>query len=132
MTIVGRTTANAVVNFTEDGREVVHFTLAINDYYKGKNKIEGVQLTTYVRCSYWRSSKVAPHLTKGTLVEVSGRIYSSAYISRDGEAKASIECHVHHLKIHGGGNRSSNNGVVNSSKTAIISDVQPITENTPF
>ena len=64
MIIVGRITKDAVVNQLKDEREVVNFSIAINDYYKPKNG-EGVQLTTYYNCSYWMSSKMAANLKKG-------------------------------------------------------------------
>lgn len=99
MTIVGRLTQNAVVNVLKDEREVVNFSIAVNDYYKPKNG-EPTQLTTYYNCSYWISSKVAANLKKGTLVEVSGRIYVTAYSGADGTAKASLNCHVNTIKIH--------------------------------
>ncbi len=37
MTIVGRITKDAVVNQLKDEREVVNFSLALNDFYKPKN-----------------------------------------------------------------------------------------------
>ena len=45
---------------------------------------------------------MAASLKKGTLVEVSGRIYVSAFVSKEGEAKASLNCHVNSIKIHAG------------------------------
>lgn len=99
MTIVGRLTRDAVVNILKDEREVVNFSIAVNDYHKPKNG-EATQLTTYYNCSYWISSKVAANLRKGTLIEVSGRIYVTAYSGADGTAKASLNCHVNNIKIH--------------------------------
>ena len=99
MTIVGRLTRNAVVNSLKDEREVVNFTLAVNDYFKPKNG-EAVKVTTYYNCAYWITAKVAANLKKGTLVEVTGRIYVTAYPGPDGTAKASLNCHVANIKIH--------------------------------
>lgn len=99
MTIVGRTTKDALVKDLNDGRKVVHFSLAVNDYYRTKGG-EGTKLTTFFNCSYWVSEKVAEHLKKGTLVEVSGRVYATAYQDMEGTAKASLNCHVAAIKIH--------------------------------
>lgn len=99
MTIVGRLTRDAVVNSLKDEREVVNFTLAVNDYYKPKNG-EAVKVATYYNCAYWITAKVAANLKKGTLVEVTGRIYATAYPGADGTAKASLNCHVANIKIH--------------------------------
>ena len=99
MTIVGRLTKDAVVNQLKDEREVVNFSVALNDFYKPKNG-EGVKVTTFINCSYWMNSKMAEHLKKGSLIELSGRIYVTAYTDLSGNAKASLNCHVNSIKIH--------------------------------
>ncbi|MBO9684320.1 MAG: single-stranded DNA-binding protein, partial [Flavisolibacter sp.] len=53
-----------------------------------------------VNCSYWISSKIAERLKKGTLVEISGRIFVTPYTDSDGNAKASLNCHANSIKIH--------------------------------
>lgn len=98
MTITGRLTADATVNTLKDGRKVVNFSVAINDTYKPKGG-ERVEYTTYCNCSYWISEKVAPYLAKATLLELTGRIYVTPYVSKNGEAKASLNCHVSNIKF---------------------------------
>jgi single-strand DNA-binding protein len=100
MLIIGRITKDAVVNQLKDDRQVVNFSVAVNDWYKPKNG-EGKQFTTYVNCSYWISTKIVERLTKGALVEISGRVFVNAYTDMKGEAKASLNCHVNSIKIHG-------------------------------
>src|SRR5687768_16019978 len=99
MTIVGRLTKDAVVHHTKNEKEVVNFSIAVNDYYKPKNG-DGVKTTSYFNCAYWISTKVAENLKKGTLVELTGRISVSAFPGADGTAKASLNCHVNNIKIH--------------------------------
>jgi single-strand DNA-binding protein len=99
MTIVGRLTRDAVVHQLKNEKEVVNFSVAVNDYYRPK-KGEGVKTTTYFNCAYWISTKVSENLKKGTLVELTGRIYVTAYPGADGTAKASLNCHVNNIKIH--------------------------------
>ena len=103
MIIVGRITKGAVIKQLKDERNVVHFSVAINDYYKPKGATEGVKVTTYVNCSYWKGTKIAERLKKGSLVELTGRLYVSAYVSKEGEPKASLNCHVNGMKIHSAG-----------------------------
>src|SRR5437764_14859529 len=103
MELTGRLTANAIVSTLKDERQVVHFTLAINDYYKPKGSSEGKQFTQYVRCSYWRNTAVAQRLQKGTVVEISGRLFTSAYVSTDGEARANLNAHCNSINVHGSG-----------------------------
>ena len=100
MVLVGRITKDAVVNVLKDQREVVNFSIAINDYYKQKGAAEATQFTTYVNCAYWVSSRIAERLKKGALVELSGRISVEAYNDMNGNAKGSLKCHVNTIKIH--------------------------------
>ena len=72
------------------------------------------------------------HLLKGTVIELEGRVYVTAYISTDGEAKASQKCHVHRIKIHGGGKKNSVPTEDNSQNTVISSDLEFIDEAAPF
>lgn len=99
MTITGRLTADAVVNTLKDERKVVNFSIAINDTYRPKGSGERVKVTTYCNCSYWISEKVAQYLKKAMLVEVTGRIYVTPYVGKDGTAKASLNCHVSNIKF---------------------------------
>jgi single-strand DNA-binding protein len=70
-------------------QKVVNFSVAINDSYKTKQG-ERKEQTTYYNCSYWINTKIAEFLTKGTLVELSGRTSSSAWIGKDGEIKSGL------------------------------------------
>lgn len=99
MTLIGRITRDAEIRRLQDERTVVGFSLALNDYYQPKNG-EARKFTTYVECAYWRNTKVAERLNKGTLVEITGRLYTRAFISKEGEAKAALHCHISSLKIH--------------------------------
>lgn len=96
----GRVTADAKVNTLKNEKQVVNFSIAINDYCKAKNSEAGTKVVTYINCSYWISTKVAVRLTKGTVVEIAGRLHVNAYKNMDGEPRASLNCHVNHIKIH--------------------------------
>lgn len=89
-TIVGRITKNAEINTLKNDKQVVNFSIAINNSYKTKDG-ERREQTTYYNCSYWISPNVAKILTKGSLVELSGRISSSAWIGKDGEIKSGLK-----------------------------------------
>lgn len=101
MELTGRIVSNAQIATLKDDRQVINFTIAINDQYTKKGGGERKQLTTYYNCAYWISTKVALLLTKGTLVELSGRVYATAYMSSNNEAKASLHVHVNTIKLHG-------------------------------
>ncbi|MBB4807162.1 single-strand DNA-binding protein [Chryseobacterium defluvii] len=105
-TIVGRNTRNAEINTLKNDRQVVNFSVAINDSYKTKQG-ERRELTTYYNCSYWINPNVAKILTKGTLVELSGRVSSNAWIGKDGEIHSGLNFHTSSIKLHGGSGKNS-------------------------
>lgn len=132
MELVGRITKDAVINQLKDERKVVNFSIAINDYYKPKNSDEGVKVATYVNCSYWISTKIAERLTKGSLVEITGRIYVNAYKGADGEAKVSLNCHVNNIKIHSFGKQETTFVNEENSESTSNTNHQEVTDDLPF
>lgn len=100
MTIVGRLTKDATVNVLKDERKVVNFSIAVNDHYTSKG--EKVKVTSFFNCAYWINEGIAAYLKKGALVQVECRVFATAFLGADGEAKASLNCHVNNVKIHGG------------------------------
>ena len=127
MTITGRLTADATVNTLKDERKVVNFSVAINDSYKPKGG-ERIKVTTYCNCSYWISEKVAPYLTKGTLLELDGRIYVTPYVNKAGEAKASLNCHVSNIKFLA----KPNEVEVVGRPAGVTQNEEPNSDNVPF
>ena len=105
-TIIGRVTKNAEINIVKNDKQVVNFSVAINDSYKTKQG-EIKEQTTYYNCSYWISPNVVKILTKGALVELSGRTSSNAWIGKDGEIKSGLNFHTSNIKLHAGGNKNN-------------------------
>jgi len=99
MEITGRLTSDAVVAKTAKDREVVNFSIAVNDSYKAKGSTEPIKIVTYIDCSYWLSSGVAQWLKKGAMVELFGRVGVNAYLNSDGKAVASLTFHTSNVKI---------------------------------
>ena len=100
MNITGRLTRDAEVRTTSQDKQVVNFSVAINDSYRNKQG-ERIEQTTYFDCSYWITPKVAKLLTKGTLVELSGRVSTRAWAGNDGELRAGLNFHTSQIKLHG-------------------------------
>ncbi len=99
MEFTGRLTANAKVSTVKGDKEVVNFSVAINDRYKPKDSNETKEFVTYINVGWWMGTGVAKLLTKGTIVTVSGRLYANAYNDMQGEAKASLQCHADRIKV---------------------------------
>ena len=105
MNIIGRVTADAQVRNVSNSKTVVNFSVAINDSYKNKAG-ERIEQTTYFDCSYWITPNVAKLLTKGTLVELSGRVSTRAWVGNDGEVRAGLNFHTSQIKLHGGSRKA--------------------------
>ena len=99
MEITGRLTRDAVVAKTAKDRQVVNFSIAVNDTYKTKDSNEVKKIVTFIDCSYWLSAGIAQWLKKGTMVELFGRIGVNAYLSSEGKAVGSITFHTSNIKI---------------------------------
>lgn len=120
-TIVGRITRDAEIRETSNNKQVVNFSVAINDSYTTKQG-ERIEQATFYNCSYWINTKIAEFLTKGTLVELLGRISSNAWIGKDGEPKSGLNFHTSKIKLHGGGKKNDN----------LIVNTVPSVENKAF
>ncbi|WP_263361235.1 single-stranded DNA-binding protein [Flavobacterium collinsii] len=57
MEITGRIVKDASVFKVKQNREVVNFSIAVNDSYKPKDGTELKKIATYIKCSYWLSAK---------------------------------------------------------------------------
>lgn len=102
MEMTARLTGDAKISTLKNEKQVVNFNVALNDSYKAKGSNETTKIVTYVQCDYWVNPGIAQYLTKGSLVELQGRIGVNAYTGKDGEAKATLTFHVNTIKLHGG------------------------------
>ena len=87
--ITGRLVADATVRAVNADKNVTGFRVAINRRYKSQG--EQKEETAYVDCTYWRGVGIAPFLTKGMVVQLSGFMTAQPWVSRDGEPMASLK-----------------------------------------
>ncbi|MBA3830165.1 MAG: single-stranded DNA-binding protein [Taibaiella sp.] len=113
MEITGRVTKDAAVRKVKGGREVVSFSVAINDRYKTKSG-EQKEETTYFQCSYWLSTKVAGQLTKGSIVHLMGRVGINAYKDMGGDYHATLTFHCNAIKVIARGGKNETKEVLQS------------------
>lgn len=89
MEITGRLVADATVRAVNADKKVTGFRVAVNRNYRSQGAQK--QETAYIDCTYWRGDGIAPYLTKGMLVQLSGFMTAEAWVSRDGEPMASLK-----------------------------------------
>lgn len=130
MNITGRLTRNAEVRTLSNEKQVVNFSVAVNDSYRNKQG-ERVEQTTFFDCAYWISSRVAKLLTKGTLVELTGRVSTRAWTGKDGEPRAGLDFHTSNIKLHGGSKRTETLQATEQSEQGSIVE-QETEDDLPF
>jgi len=132
MNITGRLTSDAQVRTVSQDKQVVNFSVAINDSYKNKQG-ERIEQTTYFDCAYWISTSVAKILTKGALVELSGRVSARAWTGQDGEARAGLNFHTSQIKFYGGaGKKQSEEPATATEKKNSKSEKPKEDDDLPF
>lgn len=98
----GRLGKDAELRKTQNGKSVLSFSLA-DDIGWGDNK-----KTQWLKCALWgdRAEKLAPHMLKGSMIEISGTPSVEAWNDKaKGEARAAIVVTVADVRLHGGGKR---------------------------
>ena len=98
MLFTGRLTANAEAKAVKEDKQVINFTVAINQTWKNKAG-EKKERTAFVDCAYWRNSGIAEYLTKGAVVEVSGWMEAQGYQSKGDGIKARLICTCDTIKL---------------------------------
>jgi len=97
-TFTGRLGADGELRTTQSGEKVLGFRVA-NDVGFGERKT-----TQWVDCSIWgrRAEALAPHLTKGKQVVVSGEVTIREFEKRDGTRGAGLSVRVNEIDFTGG------------------------------
>ncbi|SMH59900.1 single-stranded DNA-binding protein [Azospirillum agricola] len=104
-TFTGRLGADGELRTTQSGEKVLGFRVA-NDVGFGDRKT-----TQWVDCSIWgrRAESLAPHLTKGKAVVISGEVTLREFEKRDGTRGAGLSVRVAEIDFTGG-NREEGGG----------------------
>lgn len=130
--ISGTLTADAKVSTTPTGKEVVNFSIAVNDHYRDKDGNK-VKRTTFIDCAYWLTAKAATWLVKGLFVELSGQLSVRAWLDMDGKARAGINFHTSAIKPIGKFGKKETQAV---QTTTAQTTKEPVTvgddDNLPF
>lgn len=132
MEIIGRIIKDANVSTLPNQKEVVNFSIAVNDTYRKKGSEEPVKLTNYFNCSYWLSARIARFLTKGTLVQLQGRLSVHAWKNAEGEPKASLNFHVNSIKLHGTADQSDKENLAPDNPSKAKAKSHSIVDDLPF
>jgi len=92
ITLIGNVGSDPEMRYTPNGQAVTDFRMAVTRRYTGSDGNHQEE-TQWFRVTSWgrQAETVNQYLTKGQRVFVEGRLNSSAFIGRDGEARASLD-----------------------------------------
>lgn len=119
--LIGRLTQNPKLRYTQAGKEVASFTLAVNRFRK-----DGV--ADFIRCSCWgkTAENLAKYQTKGNQIAIAGRIRTGSYNDKDGKKVYTTEVVADEIEYLGSKRDSKNE---NKEFGVPLDDFTPIDEN---
>ena len=99
LVVTGRLGADAELRTLQNDTQVCSWSMAYETGYGDKKK------SHWVKCALFgkRAGSLHQHLTKGSLVEVTGEPVVSTWKDKSGESRGQIEVAVQEVKLHGGG-----------------------------
>lgn len=82
--LVGRLTKNVELKYTQNGKAVANFTLAVNRPFKNA---QGETDADFIMCQAWgkQAENLAQYMGKGSQIGVDGRIQTRSYEGQDGK-----------------------------------------------
>ena len=97
VTLVGNITRDPELRFTQGGRGVASFGLAVNRRYQQNG--EWQEQTSFFNITAWAElgENAAASLTKGSRVIVTGRLQQREYETREGEKRTIVEVIAYEL-----------------------------------
>lgn len=81
---VGRLTKNVELKYTQNGKAVANFTLAVNRPFKNA---QGETDADFIMCQAWgkQAENLAQYMGKGSQIGIDGRIQTRSYEGQDGK-----------------------------------------------
>lgn len=82
--LVGRLTKNPELRYTQNGKAVASFTIAVNRPFKNQN---GENEADFINCVSWgkQAENLANYMSKGSQIGVDGRIQTRTYDNQEGK-----------------------------------------------
>ncbi|MGV8123120.1 MAG: single-stranded DNA-binding protein [Candidatus Xenobiia bacterium LiM19] len=107
--LIGRLTADVDMKFTQSGKKVGKFNMAVD---KGKKDSDGKREADFFSCQLWQENaeRAEQYLHKGTLAYIEGRIESREYTTQDGQKRKVWEVQVGTFRALNSKKDNGNNG----------------------
>lgn len=94
---VGRLTRDPELRYTQSGKEVASFTLAIDR----RRSADGKQQADFIPCIAWEKTAevISQYATKGQKIAIEGRIQTRSYEAQDGSKRYVTEVVVQSMEF---------------------------------
>ncbi len=128
----GRVGGDAEVRYTQGGKAVASFSIAIDN---GKSKDGEKKAATWITATLWekRAESLTPYIKKGIMVSVSGPVSSQAWIDKnDGSAKSKVVVTVREFTFAGGGEKREGAAPVTPPDSNEYAPPEATNEDIPF
>lgn len=123
--LIGRMCADPELRYTQAGKGVASFTLAVNRFKKDDG-------ADFIKCTCWGATaeNLAKYQGKGSQIAVSGRIRTGSYNDKDGKRVYTVEVVAEEIEYLG--SKKDNGG--NQGYGAAMDDFTPIesSDGLPF
>jgi len=138
VTIVGRLTRDAELNYTATGQPVCKFSIAVNRQRKEGDK--WVDEASFFDVTLWgkRGESVNQYLLKGKQIGVEGELRQDRWI-KEGQNRSKVEIMATNVQLLGGGNKDSQSSPsaqpeksANASSTASGNSDEGFADEIPF
>lgn len=125
--LIGRSTKDAELRYTQTGKQVATFTLAVDRDYKNS---QGEREADFIPCVVWgKLAEIAgKYVTKGKQLAVAGRIQTRSYEDKDGQRRYITEVIVSDLQLLG----SRQEGQAEQSQKPAFEEVNMDNQELPF
>jgi len=115
ITIMGRLTKEPEVRFTQTGKQVASFTLAVDRDFAAKDG--GAKETDFISCVAWGTTAdfVYKYFRKGSMAVLSGRLQIREWTDKDGGKRRTAEVVTENIYF---GEKKGNGGAGADAKPA--------------
>ncbi len=97
--LIGRLTAQPEMRYTQNGKPVATFTLAVNR----NRKTDGKEETDFITIVAWQrlAEICSQYLNKGSLIAIDGRLQTRSYQTNDGQKRKVYEVIAQDMRMLG-------------------------------
>lgn len=96
--LIGRLTRDIELRYTQSGKAVTSFTLAVDRQFKGQ---DGEKQTDFIDCTVWekQAETCAKYLSKGSVAAVQGSLQIRSYVDKEGNKRKAAEILVRNVRF---------------------------------